>query len=549
MNINPIVTEILEKRGVITEEDILEFLSDKPKKTYDPFLLHGLEAGVDLILSAVYEKKKICIYGDYDADGITSTSILMQFLKNLDADIFYYIPSRFSEGYGLNNNALDKIKESGAELVVTVDCGSVSVGEVAHAKEIGMEIVVTDHHSMGEPVPDCIVINPKHPKSQYPFRDLAGCGVAFKLCQGIQRKANLPKRTVNELLDLVAVGTIGDIVPLIDENRTLVKYGMRVLKEGVRQGLNKLVEDISIKREILTSESVAFGIVPHLNAAGRMKSAKTGVMLMNSGETEETKALVEELINNNKLRKKVQEDTYDKCIEIIEKNHINDLFLIVLCPEAHEGIAGIVAGKIKDAYNRPTVVITQSEDGFLKGTGRSIVTVDLHKILKTQERLFKRFGGHVGACGFLMAEENLQELREGLRNEMEFLMAENPYLFEKQYEADVYAEGQDITEKLISELELLAPFGNKNERPLIEIYADKLQNIAFMGKKQEHGRFDAVCQDGTVLNCVAFNRGETIKNFEDKEEFVITGYPEISEWNGNRKIQFIISDIVNMGGI
>ena len=227
MNLQPRIYELLHKRGIETEADIEEFLSDKPQKTYDPFLLLNMEAGVDLILSSIEEDEKICIYGDYDADGITSTAVLMEVLSNLTSNLAYYIPSRFEEGYGLNCGALDKIKAAGIDLVITVDCGSVSCAEVEHAKEIGLKILVTDHHTITDKVADCLVINPMQPGCPYPFKHLAGVGVAFKLAQAIAAETGLPKSAVNRTLDLVGVGTIGDIVPLVDENRTLAKYGIR----------------------------------------------------------------------------------------------------------------------------------------------------------------------------------------------------------------------------------------------------------------------------------------------------------------------------------
>lgn len=278
--INPIILSLLESRGIREESEILEFLSNKPQKTYDPFLLLNLEAGVDFLLSAAAQKKKICIYGDYDADGVTSTCILFEVLSHLTDRLDYYIPSRFDEGYGLNKDALESLRNNGTDVVVTVDCGSTSFEEVEFAKSIGLSVIITDHHGITDRKPDCPVINPKQKECRYPFKDLAGCGVAFKLAQGIQKKANLPKSVINQVLDLVAVGTVGDIVPLTGENRTMVKYGLNFLRRGARPGLRCLIEAIKLKPEAIRSDQVAFGIVPHLNAAGRMAHAKTGVSLL-----------------------------------------------------------------------------------------------------------------------------------------------------------------------------------------------------------------------------------------------------------------------------
>ena len=269
IKLHPVLTGILKKRGCQTAEDIEEFLSPIPRKTYDPFAMKGMREAVDLVLQHIEDGKKICIYGDYDADGVTSVSLLYEFLSNLTRNVIYYIPSRFSEGYGLNLSAIDEIHRRGADLIVTVDCGCVSYREVEHIKELGMKAIVTDHHNVDGRSPDCIMLNPKQTDDTYPFSYLCGCGVAFKLTQGLQRTLKLPKNDINCLLDMVCVATIGDIVPLVDENRTLVKYGFDRIARGERPGLKMLIEGIGMDPSKLTSTNVAFGIVPHINAAGR----------------------------------------------------------------------------------------------------------------------------------------------------------------------------------------------------------------------------------------------------------------------------------------
>ena len=277
MKLEPKLLELLNKRGIRTEEDVEEFLSDRPQKTHDPFLLHNMEAGVDLILSVIREGGKICIYGDYDADGITSTVVMMEVLSHLTDKLTYYIPSRFEEGYGMNKAAVDRIAEMGVSLILTVDCGSVSVDEVNHAKELGMQVLVTDHHTVTDVIADCLVINPNQPDCNYPCPYLAGCGVAFKFCQALIRKAGLPKSILNRTLDVVGIGTIGDIVPLVDENRTLAKYGLRAINTSARKNLKKLIEAVGLHPGQVHAENVSFVIVPHLNAAGRMLHAKLAV--------------------------------------------------------------------------------------------------------------------------------------------------------------------------------------------------------------------------------------------------------------------------------
>ena len=422
MSINPIIKKLLNNRGIETEEDILEFLSDKPQKTYNPFLLPDMEAGVDLILSEIEKQSNIWIYGDYDADGITSTSLMMSVLSHLTDEklLNYYIPSRFEEGYGLNKEAIEYIASQGCNLLITVDCGSVSYDEVEYAKALGLKVLVTDHHNITDVMADCLLINPKHPDSKYPFKELSGCGVAFKVAQALQQKSGMPKQVLTEVLDLVAVGTVGDIMPLVDENRTMVKFGLKVLNLARRKGLRKLMEGTSLHIGKISSENISFVIVPHLNASGRIEDASQAVeLLLGSCSDSRLDEIVNDVIKKNNMRKKLQAELFKQCQAEIDRDDLDDLILIH-AEDAHEGIAGIVAGKLKETYYRPSIIVTTTgvDGDELKGTGRSIEGVNLYELLKSQEELFLKFGGHAGACGFSLKKENLPALRQGLEKEM-----------------------------------------------------------------------------------------------------------------------------------
>ena len=540
--IHPIIREILNKRGITEETEILEFLSEKPNLTYDPFLLKNMEAGVDFLLSSIQQRRKICIYGDYDADGVTSISLLIEVLSHLTDDLTYYIPSRFDEGYGLNKDAIDLIKRQGTDLILTVDCGSVSYEEVEYGKSIGIDFIVTDHHNINDKPADCILINPKQVDCSYPFKHLAGCGVAFKLAQGIQRKSGLPKSVLNGVLDLVAIATIGDIVPLIDENRTLTKYGMGVINSRKRPGLNRLIEEAGLTTDKIKSENIAYIIVPHLNAAGRLLDAKIGVELLTSKDEQKIAEIVAVLIQNNKERKRVQEEAFQKCKEVITAELENDLFYIIAPKDIHEGIAGIVAGKIKDEYGRPAIIVTESgSDGCLKGTGRSISSLNLYDILKRHDELFLKFGGHSGACGFLMKSDNLNELRTRLNREIEALYRENSGLLDSSLPIDLTIEEEDITISLAMELEKLAPFGCQNERPLFQIKGMRLTGLNFMGAEKQHVRFSGSGNNGKGVPCILFQRAQDYSELLLKGELLdLAGYPDINVWNGDSKIQFVL---------
>lgn len=541
--INPIILELLEKRGIRGESEVKEFLSDKPQRTYDPFLLPDMEAGVDFLLEAIREKKKICIYGDYDADGITSVSILMEFLGTMTDQIEYYIPSRFDEGYGLNKEAIKKLSAKKVQVLITVDCGSVSYEEVELAKKLGMEVLVTDHHSITDVQADCLLINPKRTDCQYPFRELAGCGVAFKLAQGIQRKAGLPRSVLNRTLDLVAVGTIADIVPLLDENRTLVKHGMHILSSGARAGLNSLIQGISMRRDSLRAEQIAFGVAPHLNAAGRIEDARIAACLMLERDRDNIHVMVEKLIHYNKQRKKLQKEAYEQCIRQIDEKFGERNVILLYADQIHEGIAGIVAGKLKEKYGKPVILATPS-GGQLKGTGRSIKGVHLYELLKSHEELFLRFGGHEGACGFLMEKEHFGQLSRLLDQDMEELLRKNPSLFSQELVADMEIEGKEITLELAEDLELMAPFGSKNPKPLFRMNGAILSKQQPMGDGR-HIRFVAAGKDGAMVECVLFNRAE---DFQDQiyggEPVDLIGAVDFQQWRGEKKVQFHVESMV-----
>ena len=546
MKINPIVKKLLQNRGICSEDEIFEFLSDKPQKTYDPFLLPDMEAGVDLILSETKKNSRIWVYGDYDADGITSTTLMMSVLKNLTnpENLNYYIPSRFEEGYGLNKDAIDYIASCGCDLLITVDCGSVSYDEVEHAKSYGMKVIVTDHHNVTDVMADCILINPKHPKSEYPFKELSGCGVAFKVAQAVQKKANLPKQILTEVLDLVAVGTVGDIMPLIDENRTMTKFGLKVLNLGKRPGLKKLMEGTSLTIGKVSAENISYVIVPHLNASGRIEDASQAVELL-LGQCSETRMeeIVEDIIKKNYTRRKLQSDLYSKCAEEIDRDNLDDIILIY-SEDAHEGIAGIVAGKIKESFYRPAIIVTDtgSEGTELKGTSRSVEGLNLYELLKTQEHLFTKFGGHAGACGFSLKKEDLPRLREGLTHEMKKICEISPDIFEKKYDIELDLNTEDITYELVDQIDMLAPFGNKNPKPLIMLKDVAVSDMRYMGNEMQHLRFYIASDSGKKVQCVLFGKAQDY-DLESSYKVDVIGNLECQVWQGNKRIQLIADEI------
>lgn len=548
MKLNPIIIKLLNNRGIVREEEIKEFLSDKPQKTYDPSLLKDISAGVDLILSEIKKGTRICIYGDYDADGITSTSLMLSVLSHLmpKGKLDYYIPSRFEEGYGLNMDAVENIAHKGAGLIITVDCGSVSAEEVEYAQDLGMKVVVTDHHNITDKMSDCLLINPKRPGNSYPFCGLSGCGVAFKTAQMIQQKAGLPKWVLTEVLDLVAIGTIGDIMPLVDENRTMVKFGLKMINTGKRPGLRKLIEGAGLRVGTITSENVGYVIVPHLNASGRIEDASRAVRLLTAEEgDEDIDIIVEDLLYKNRERKRLQAEAYKSCTADLDPSDLKD-FLLIESKDTHEGIAGIACGRIKDTYYRPAAILTPTGSGgeLLKGTGRSIEGVNLYELLKKYERLFEKFGGHGAACGFTMRKENLKLLRDGLLEDMAKLSSENPELFIKKYPVDMELKIEDMDIAFAQQLDLMAPFGSGNPKPSFELADVIINDVRFMGNENQHVKFTAYDRQGKNIQCVLFNHAAEYGMLcYTKRPCSLIGHLECQQWQGAKRLQFMVDKI------
>ena len=538
---NQIVLELMRLRGIETEEDIAEYLSDLPRRTYDPFLMKNMREATDLILAEAEAGSRICVYGDYDVDGITSVCILHAVLSQLTDNLTWHIPSRFTEGYGLHNETIDKLREDGVDLIITVDCGITSNREVAYAQSLGMRMVVTDHHQLGDVLPDCITIDPKQEDETYPFRDLAGCGVAYKLAQAIQRLAGLDRSAIVESLDLVASGTVADIVPLVDENRTIVKYGLNKLNERSRKGLAALEEAISLKT--ITSGSISYGIAPHLNAAGRMKNAGEAVRLLLAPEHDRAtiRKQVETLIACNNQRKKLQDDAYRRSKEKITGE---EAIICLRVDGIHEGIAGIAAGKLKEDFMRPVILATDTGDGILKGTGRSIDGVDLFSLLDGHRDLFARVGGHKRACGFTISEENFRTLQPLLEEEVGQIYEADPSILDQTGIYDLEIGAEDVSLELAEAIRVMEPFGEANEQPRFLVRGMQIRWPNYMGDSDRHVRFKAE-KKGMRIPCVLFQKAQDYADQIESERPVdLIGTVEVNTWNDRKEVQMIVKEIL-----
>ena len=552
------VMGILQRRGIRTAEEAEDFLAPAPKRTYDPELLPDLPAAADKLLQAAADGLSIWIYGDYDADGVTATALLYTVLQKLTDRVNFYVPSRFTDGYGLNKDAVRRIAEKGAQLLVTVDCGSTNREEVAYAKELGLDVIVTDHHELeAGAMPDCLLVNAHREDSRYPFSGLSGCGVAFKLAQAIQRRLTaagddrFTRQDITDLLDLVAISTVADVVPLLDENRSLVKYGLRVINSRKRRGLRILLDMVGLERKEVDADDIGFILAPHINSCGRMATADRAVRLLAGLEddgTLEDKAAF--MVECNRNRRFAQDRTRDICMEAIAAGDCGELFSVIEAPGAHEGVAGIVAGSLKEQFHRPVCIVTPSESGLLKGTGRCIPGLDLHGMLSTCGELFERYGGHAGACGFSLPKENLEALRSRMDDLMRSILAERPDALDEKLSIEKVLEPSEKTLEFANALKLLEPFGEANPKPLFAIGGADVYNVQYMGSEGQHVRFTAAGSDGVEVSCVLFRRAADFADLlRSGAKLDVAGELGINEFNGHRKLQLTVKDIKRSGSL
>ena len=546
MTIHSKVLEIIESRG-IGEEMLEEFFSPKPRLAYDPFLLANMREGVDSLLKAVDEGRRIVIYGDYDVDGITSTALLMKVIGSLTPHVSYYIPSRLDEGYGLHMESIDRIKERGGEFIVTVDCGSSSADETAYAHSLGIETLVTDHHNMSEHRAEGLIINPKLPEDEYPFKGLAGVGVAYKLALAIARERNIPGPLMAEMLEFATIGTIADIMPMTDENRTLVKCGLRSIHLGCRnKGIRELIDRSALDYRTLKAGDISFGIAPKINASGRLGDASLGVRLLLSDNEQEIRECCTELIEANRERRRLQDEAYDRGMSLLEHESGKGDFVVVEINDSHEGVLGIVAGKLREKINRPVVVISKNGDTY-KGTGRSIPGVDLYEMLDKYRQKFISFGGHSAACGFTIDAAGMDSLRRELNEDIQAKLSEDPGIFDEIHSSDAEIEAEDIDLELAEALQMLEPCGKDNEVPVFVIRNAVIRGWRFLKDDDKMARFTLVTGDGRSIDSVIFRNAA--EAYEAVNEGAVDVYCniEINTWRDVRKAQVIAREILPAG--
>lgn len=542
MDISPLIAKLLVTRGIKTETEAKHFLGADVAHFHDPYLLDGMTVAVERIQRAILDKEKIRIYGDYDADGVSSTSLMVQLLKLLNADYDYYIPHRVNEGYGLNRNALDLAWKSGITLLITVDTGISAVEEIDYATEIGLDIIVTDHHEPPEPLPQAYaIINPKKPGCLYPFKQLAGVGVAFKLAQALLGRIPL------ELLEIATLGTIADLMPLKDENRLIVKLGLERLRATALPGFKALLNISGIERGAVTATHIGFSIAPRINASGRLESANKAVRLLTTDNEQEAEQLALELDVLNKERQRIVEEMLAEALLMVEKDPLfQQRKVIILAKEDwNVGVIGIVASKLLDKYYRPAIVLgIDPKTGLAKGSARSIVGFDLYKALSQTADLFLHYGGHQAAAGMTIHHEKLPELQRRLDLLAEEWLTPEDYL--PIMHADLVCDLKAMPLEMIQQLDQLAPYGMGNPSPKFIIRGLQIDEIKTMGREQQHlklllseSREEATCS----IEAIAFNKGTLSMLISHTAEVDVYGELSVNEWNGKRKPQLMMQDI------
>lgn len=535
-HITNLLASILVNRGIIDGEKINVFLNPTRKDFYNPFLMPDMEIAVKRIVKAIENKEKIMIYGDYDADGITSITVLKKYLNEIGLKTGEYIPNRLNEGYGLNKDAISKIYNDGYKLMITVDCGISGLEEVDYANSLGMEIIITDHHEPAEKLPEAIaVIDAKRKDNKYPFNQLAGVGVVFKLIQAISTELKLEEKEYLKYLDLVCIGTISDIVPLVDENRVIAKLGLKLIEKTKNIGLKTLLNIADLKK--IDSNAISFGVAPRINACGRMGFQEEALQLFLTEDSGEATKIAKRLVQFNQERQAKEKQIFEEVIEKIEKDD-KDKKCIVLAEENwHHGVIGIVASKITEIYYKPSILICLEGDKG-KGSGRSIPGFDLYTALTKCSDYIEKFGGHSMAIGITIKKENFEKLKEAIEK---YAQESNISDIMPIINIDKEINLKNINIEEVKSLELLEPFGEANKMPLFLLRNLKIDSIrALSGGK--HLKL-TLKQDNNIVDAIGFNMGDLSKEYLLGDKVDVVGTIEINSFGNKENIQINLKDI------
>ncbi len=556
LNINRRLAVLLAQRGISDYNQAKSFFRPQLSDLHDPFLIKDMDKAVHRILSAVFKGEKIVVYGDYDVDGTTAVSIVYSFLKHIHKKVEFYIPDRYIEGYGVSYKGIDTAVEHGATLMITLDCGIKAVDKVKYANEKGLDIIIGDHHRPGAKLPDAVaVLDSKREDCTYPFPELSGAGVGFKLTQALARKHNVEESLVFESLDLVAISIAADIVPITGENRILAFYGLKQINKNPRPGLLTLFKSAGLQKgkgkefyfdKEITISDLVFMLGPRINAAGRIESATDSVKLLISKDTDYADKLGKQINNLNLHRRDLDRDITKDAIEMITQSNktANKKTTIVYNPEWHKGVVGIVASRLIENFYRPTIVLTSS-DGLISGSARSIKNFDIYDAIDSCSHLLEHFGGHTFAAGLAMKPENLDTFTKCFEQYAQQHLTDDMMIPEISVDSELYIS--EINTKFFNILKQFAPFGPGNMSPLFQS-SDLIDTgyAKLVGKNGgEHLKFTVVHHNrsGNPVPAIAFNQGHHYKDMKAGKPFKICYHIVENTWQGNTTLQLRVNDI------
>ena len=564
--ISQLLCKLMVNRDIIDENIINSYINPVYKYLHSPKTMKDVVIAVDIIKRKIQENKKIRIIGDYDVDGIISVFILYTALKKCGANVDYEIPDRIKDGYGINENIVKVAYDEGVDTIITCDNGISAIDQIQYAKDLGLTVIVTDHHDVPFIEEDGVrtflssqadaIINPKQIECEYKFKSICGAGVAFKLMEALYEEIGMDKEECYKLIEFIAIATVCDVVDLIDENRIFVKNGLEMLNNSKNIGINALKKACGLEDKEITAYHLGFVIGPCLNASGRLDSAKKGLELLLMEDDEEAKNLAQEIVDLNDARKNMTKEGVDRAINIIDSTDINnDKILVVYIPDIHESLAGIVAGRVKEQYNKPTIILTKSEEG-VKGSARSIEEYNMFEGLLACKELLDKFGGHPMAAGLSLQEDKVDELRIALNNKCELTDED----LTRKIMIDSSLPLEYLNLHLIEELNVLEPFGKGNSKPVFGVRDAKITKAMLLGKDKNVLKLKLLTNNDITIDAMIFN---DLENFESKiiekygnEELDnlynksnnnipmdFTFYPSINEWNGNKSIQIVVNGI------
>lgn len=543
-HINPVTARVMRNRDVQGREAIRRYLYGTMADLYSPYLLKDAQKAADILKQKTEEGKWIRIVGDYDIDGVCSTYLLFQALKRVGARVDYEIPDRVKDGYGINQQIIEAAQADGVDTILTCDNGISAVTQMELAREFGMTVIITDHHDIardGErdllPQADAIV-NPKQQDCPYPWKEICGAVVAYKLVRILYEKFNIPPKEWEEMIEFAAIATVGDVMRLKDENRILVREGLARLPFTKSMGLKKLIEKNDLDISHISAFHIGFVIGPCLNAGGRLQTAKMALRLLLSQDPEEADRLALELKELNDQRKDMTSQGVEEAAAQVDENYIDDKVLVVYLPECHESLAGIIAGRLRERYHKPSIVLTRAADG-VKGSGRSIESYHMFEALLEVKDLLTKFGGHPMAAGLSLEEANVDKFRQALND--------NAGLTEEDFIPKIWIDAampiEYVSEPLIQELKMLEPFGQGNEKPQFAQKGMRIRAARVVGRNRNAVKLSMVTPGGQAVDGILFTEGEPfMEEMGARREMDVIYYPEINEYNGNRTIQMVVKE-------